>query len=317
MLNKFIASYLSFTKKERNGTILLLIIIICFSIAPFTFPFFIKEKKYDHAAFEKEIASLKIIHTDTGDIAYKRKTYTNKKYASYAGGTDYNTETAGGSLFYFDPNTLDKEGWQKLGVREKTATTILKYIAKGGSFKKAEDLHKIFGLNKNQIEKLLPFVQITNNSKPKDEVKKYDNTVYEKRQITALSVDINEGDSTAYIALPGIGSKLAQRIITFRERLGGFYSTDQIGETFGLPDSVFQKIKPMLRINNALPKQLNINTATMDELKAHPYLRYAIANAIVQYRSQHGNFVSTADLKKIMLVTEALYSKASPYLKAE
>lgn len=73
----------------------------------------------------------------------------------------------------------------------------------------------------------------------------------------------------------------------------------------------------MLRINNALPKQLNINTATMDELKAHPYLRYAIANAIVQYRSQHGNFVSTADLKKIMLVTEALYSKASPYLKAE
>ena len=117
------------------------------------------------------------------------------------------------------------------------------------------------------------------------------------------------------IALPGIGSKLAQRIITFRDKLGGFYKIEQVAETFALPDSTFQKIKNRLLLANTALKQININTATLDELKSHPYLRYAIANAIVQYRAQHGNFNSISDLKKMALVTDELFTKAAPYLK--
>jgi competence ComEA-like helix-hairpin-helix protein len=62
---------------------------------------------------------------------------------------------------------------------------------------------------------------------------------------------------------------------------------------------------------------LNINTATVDEMKLHPYIRYALANAIVQYRTQHGNFVVIADIKKIMLVTEEVFTKLEPYLTAQ
>ena len=123
-------------------------------------------------------------------------------------------------------------------------------------------------------------------------------------------------DTTALIALPGIGSKLSQRILFFRDKLGGFYKVDQVGETFGLRDSVFQLIKARFSINtSAALRQININTATLDEMKAHPYLRYAIANAIVQYRTQHGNYMAVADIKKIMLVTEDIYNKVAPYLK--
>ena len=60
-------------------------------------------------------------------------------------------------------------------------------------------------------------------------------------------VNINTADTSAFIALPGIGNKLALRIVNFRDKLGGFYSIDQIGETYGLPDSVFRKIKPILK----------------------------------------------------------------------
>ena len=114
--------------------------------------------------------------------------------------------------------------------------------------------------------------------------------------------------------MPGIGSKLAQRIIVFREKLGGFYKIDQIAETFGLADSTFQKIKPRLTINDKTIKQFNINTATIDEMKLHPYLRYNIANAIVQYRTQHGNFNNIADVKNIMIIDELLFNKISPYI---
>ncbi len=130
-------------------------------------------------------------------------------------------------------------------------------------------------------------------------------------------IDVNLADTTAYISLPGIGSKLSQRIIAFRDKLGGFHSVDQVGETYLLPDSTFQKIKSRLVISDTMVKQININLASVDEMKVHPYLRYALANAIFQYRQQHGNFNSVGDIKKIMLVTEDIFNKVAPYLSVQ
>ena len=72
----------------------------------------------------------------------------------------------------------------------------------------------------------------------------------------------------------------------------------------------------MLTIKNTELRKININTASVDEMKSHPYLRYALANAIVQYRTQHGNFTAITDLKKIMLISEEVYNRVSPYLMA-
>ena len=127
-------------------------------------------------------------------------------------------------------------------------------------------------------------------------------------------VDINTADTSAFIALPGIGNKLALRIVNFRDKLGGFYSIDQIGETYGLPDSVFRKIKPFLNLETNLVKKFNINTATKDEMKSHPYIKWNLANAIVEYRNQHGNFSSLEDLKKISLITTEVFDKIKFYL---
>jgi competence ComEA-like helix-hairpin-helix protein len=113
--------------------------------------------------------------------------------------------------------------------------------------------------------------------------------------------------------LPGIGSKLAARIVNFREKLGGFYSVEQVGETYGVPDSTFQKIKNRLVVNSEVRK-VNINLATKEELKTHPYIRWQLANAIVEYRNQHGPFKSLEDLKKIVLVDEINFKKIIPYL---
>lgn len=319
MRKHFINAYFNVSKKERNGTLLLLAVITILIIAPFLFPFFIKAKKYDHSEFEKQIATLKIKPADT-TVKYRKKFDDNDdNYQPY--NQPYENKYKAdkewkGELFYFNPNTLDEAGWQKLGVREKTIATIKNYLSKGGKFNKPEDIKKIWGINEALADKLIPYIQIE-----KKEYAAYQNReddtkpVYEKKTYSPSTIDINTADTTAFIALPGIGSKLAQRIITFRDKLGGFYKIEQVGETFLLPDSVFQKIKPRLVLNEASVKQININTATLDEFKAHPYIRYAIGNAIFQYRTQHGNFSSVNDLKKIMLVTEEVFNKILPYLK--
>ena len=85
-------------------------------------------------------------------------------------------------------------------------------------------------------------------------------------------------------------------------------------ETYGLPDSTFQKIKPYLKIENAIVRKININTATLEELKNHPYIRYNIATPIISYRNEHGFFLKIEDLKKVMAVTNEIFNKIAPYL---
>ena len=185
----------------------------------------------------------------------------------------------------------------------------MNYTSKGGRFRKADDLKKIWGIPDGFFERVHEYIEISEEVKVKVERKEFS-----KPERKPLLININYADTTALINLPGIGSKLASRIISFREKLGGFYSIEQVKETFGLQDSVFQKIKPFLQISGDL-KKININTSTKDDLKTHPYIKWNIANAIVEYRNQHGNFQSMNDLKKVSLITEEVVGKLQAYLE--
>ena len=310
---KLFSDYFSFTKKERKGIIYTLVIIIIVALSPRFFHFFVKDEVINTTQFEKEIAALEANSTKQINLPKSKEDYFNDYTPSYA-----KEETVKRELFNFDPNTASENDWVRLGIRKKTAQTIQKYISKGGKFYKSEDLKKIYGLSESDAKRLIPYVSIVDvrkNFKPFQN--KYPESQSYPKKISIQPVDINMADTSAFIALPGIGSKLSKRIIGFREKLGGFYSVDQIGETYNLPDSTFQKIKKYLTIDSKAIKKININSATVEELKAHPYINYSIANSIVQFRQQHGNFKEVNDIKKIMLITDEFFNKTSPYLLVE
>ena len=315
MWQQFLKDYFSFTKKERKGIIFIVCLILVIMILPLLFPYFIKEEKTDTTQFEKEIAQLRV---DSSSKKYYSKNDDEYQNDYTPSDKKYDSKTKA-EVFLFDPNTASVSDWIRLGIREKTANTIQKYISKGGKFYKPEDIKKIWGLSPKDAERLIPYVSIKEVKKeyPPYEQKEYSEKKNYSTKNTTLKIDINLADTSQYIALPGIGSKLSKRIIAFREKLGGFYSIDQIGETYLLPDSTFQKIKPHLIVDSKAIKKININSATVDEMKAHPYIRYQIANAIFQFRQQHGNFNSVEEMKKIMIVTDDFYNKASPYLTIE
>lgn len=314
MWQRFLKDYFFFTKKERSGIIVLILVIIFLILSPLLFPILIKEEKFDYAQFETEMAQLRIdsarkyTNKNFGNNYYPDNTYPGKKY-----------QTVKTEVFFFDPNTASVNDWIRLGIKEKTAATIQKYISKGGKFYKPEDIKKIWGLHSSDVERLLPFVRIknTSNEYPQFEKKEYTNNKFSNTPKIIQKVKINLADTTEFIALPGIGSRLSKRIIAFREKLGGFYSIDQVAETYLLPDSTFQKIRPFLVMNDNPVKKININLASVDEMKSHPYIKYNLANAIFQYRKQHGNFNSVDAVKKIMLVTDEIFNKVAPYLAIE
>ena len=257
----------------------------------------------------KEIAELKAVGEQL-----------NKEHTNHTVHEDVHSPPA--SLFYFDPNTISAEGWEQLGLRAKTIGTILKYLSKGGHFYKPDDLKKIYGLHAKDYERLEPYIRIDKRLKHPD--KNYKNETAYVRNAPAPKpaykkpqpklIDINDADTSAFIALPGIGGKLAARIIAFRERLGGFHTIEQIAETYGLPDSTFQSIRPFMVLSNPRPRQLNINTATLETLRQHPYIKWGLATAIIRYREQHGPFKSLQDLQQLAPVTPAIYHKILPYL---
>lgn len=316
-LKKFIADYFTFSKSQRNGILIALSIITISLFIRFFYSRFISFKIIPaDTTFFKQAAQLKSVDTNTSMYHNRSHFQYNEEYAdaNYNEPNDFSQrENINGKLFEFDPNTLSADDWKRLGVKDKTIQIIQNYLAKGGRFHSPEDIKRIYGLSPEQAERLLPFVHISDNLNGAAFNKSLSNT----NTHIIKNVDINNSDTSAYISLPGIGAKLAGRIIAFRNKLGGFYSIDQVKETFGLPDSTFQKIKGNLNLGTISLKKININTATAEVLKQHPYIRGNIVNAILQYRSQHGNFSSVNDLKKIDIIDDQLFNKVSPYLSIQ
>ncbi|MFL5809416.1 MAG: helix-hairpin-helix domain-containing protein [Flavisolibacter sp.] len=302
-LKKFIKDYFSFSRKERIGLLSLLVLILVIYLLPVLFE---KERKFPLEKISVLTAAVDSEEKKKVDIGTKVK----HTVFSSDGSTPIENFTDG-DLFSFDPNHLSVDGWRHLGLGEKTIKIIDRYRSKGGRFYKPEDLKKIWGMPQRFYERVKGYVVIEKEKQydrkgGKNEIKQFARNI--------AIININEADTSAWIDLPGIGSKLATRIVNFRDRLGGFYSVDQVSETFGLPDSTFQKIKPYL-IDRGEVKKININTATKDELKSHPYLKWNLANAIVEYRNQHGSFKSLDELKQIAMIDEATFRKIVMYLE--
>ena len=315
MQKGFKQDYLHYTRKEKTGTIVLLLTIGCMLFIPFIYRHFYSNAPVDESNLKDNLARLDSMKTD------KPPAYAEDENISeyYRKPTAREHETPASTLFYFDPNKLDENGWMKLGVREKTAGNILKYISKGGKFREPNDIRKIWGISPGLIEKLIPYARI-----PKEPENTYHSSFTSNRYESSINpkrepriVDINDADSAAYTELPGIGPSFAGRIVRFRNRLGGFYALSQVGETFGLPDSVFKKIGPFLKLNSSAVHMINLNTADEGTLKSHPYIRWQLAGVIIQYRNQHGNFESVDDLRKIMIITNDVFKKIAPYLKVK
>lgn len=306
--------YFTFTARERNGLLILAAIGVIAFLASRYYP--LKQPEIKKDAFQKELADLKItIDSSRGSHrSYAYKDDDNEDY--YRPKENYYTSNSKGDVFEFDPNTLDAAGWKRLGLRDKTINTIQNFLAKGYKFRQPDDLRKIYGLRPNDADRIIPYVRIAasgNSSSFSPGTPA--NTPAAPAALRVRTIDINTADTSALIALPGIGSKLAARIVTFRDRLGGFTSVNQIGETYGVPDSTFQKIKSRLVVNPAAVRKVNINTADVNQLKSHPYLKWNIANAIVNYRNQHGKFGSVNDLRKIDIITEDIFNKVAPYVE--
>lgn len=244
---------------------------------------------------------------------------------SYVGKTDAPSRPT--RLFAFDPNTATTEEFQELGIPKFLALRIEKYRQKGGKFRRKEDLRKIYDFPPVLFAKLDPYINLSGDGQRPDNSGKVfsdnperefvPNPVRETKNYTRptpTAFDINTADTAQLASLRGIGSKLSARIVKFRDALGGFHSTDQYADIFGLDSLALSELRKYGRVQTT-PKKININAATTEELNLHPYFRNRKLNeVIVRYREQHGPYTSAESMKAVRILDEATLRKWRPYL---
>lgn len=306
--------YFQFSRRERWGIYVLLCGIVIVFSAPSWLQYLFLQKHYEPVP----ISQLPVAVIDSSTEKTYTKKYYPKEYFEFDDEPErYNNDR---QLFSFDPNTISAAEWEKLGVRPKTIQTIQNYLSKGGRFRKPEDIDNIFGLSDKDVQRLLPYVQIAEQPATEKPYANSFNNHYPEQfpsKNKTIMLNINSADTLQWKLLPGIGAGYARRIVNYRSKLGGFHSIEQVAEVYGLPDSVFQKIKPQLQYEETTIAKININTATPELLVAHPYISKNLANLIVNYRKQHGPYKSLSDLKKLALVPEDIYLKINAYLATE
>lgn len=280
-MKKHIQQFLHFTKAERRGLIPFILFIACFFIIPKLPAYFSKRPEPQWTVFSAKLATLNQPKTIAKDTI---------------------------PLFYFNPNTASQQELLKLGLPEFTVRTLVNYRSKGGYFKEPKDLQKLYNLSTEDFNRIESYIRIPQVKGPKP--------TFAKKSFPKAEVDINRGTVEDWKKLRGIGTYRAERIIKFRDRLGGFTNIDQVGETYGLPDSIFQRIKPQLVLKSP-PSKLPINELTKEDLKAHPYISWKQAQVIVNYRNNHGPYQTMEDLEKVKVLDSLWIQRMEAYIRFE
>lgn len=133
----------------------------------------------------------------------------------------------------------------------------------------------------------------------KPQTKRQDPREYIPPPQRKISLDINKAGKEEWEELRGIGDYRSDRIIRFREALGGFYAVDQVSETFGLPDSVFNEIRSSLYLSAPFRK-IKINQLSYDSLHLHPYITKQMAYFIIRHRENKSVISNTDELYGIV-----------------
>ncbi|WP_182923764.1 helix-hairpin-helix domain-containing protein [Pedobacter planticolens] len=300
-MKKWLNNYFGFTKREYNALLALMAILLIISVLPYYYTtFWIKPTLISG---EEHVAIQKLILVNQQEPNY---------YAKMRNQVEDSEATPTTALFKFDPNVIDVEEWQKLGLSVKQAQSIVNYRNKGGKFYKPEDLKKMYTISPKKFEQLAPYINIQNTTTKYVKQEYAKQAPYVKKEL--VIVEINSADTLQLDEIKGVGAAFARRIAKYRDRLGGFYKKEQLLEVFGLDSIKFNEIKDQIKIDVSNLKKININTAEFDDLKNHPYLKYKQINAIIQYRKQHGKYNDIADLKKVAILTPQIIQTIAPYL---
>lgn len=296
-------AYFQFTRKERNGILFLIFFILAIWIVYFSIDSFFKPDVNDYSFFEKQI-----------DQFYNSlKDSSTKEAKSYTAIVPVDKDTC-----IVNVNKPELGHLICIGLSKHLSETWIHYIQKGGKFKQIDEVKKLWGMNDSIFYTIAPYLTISTDDNKKENKNNYTTTNqyhYKKQDEKIEMVELNSADTSQLIALPGIGSSFASRIIKYRNRLGGFYDKEQLKEIYGLNQELYEKISPYIYVDVFEVKKVNINKGDYSTLIQNPYFTKEEVKAILQFRKKYGKFNNANDLLIHQIISQDEWAKLKWYVE--
>jgi competence ComEA-like helix-hairpin-helix protein len=237
----------------------------------------------------------------------------------------YKRDTIAIRLQVFDPNTADSSTLVHLGFKPWQAKNLLKYRAKGGRYRRPEDLKRLYGMTDSMYQTLQPYIQIVRtevdslrmDSMGRDslwrDTTRYDSMPKWQHVKKDTILNLRTADTTELKMIRGVGSYRAKQIVRYRDALGGFVRVEQLREVEGM-ELVADSVLKHFVLDSANVKQLNVNSMGVRQLSRHPYLRFEDAKAIYELRRRKIKLDSIEQLYELETMSEETIKKVAPYL---
>ncbi|MFT5243736.1 MAG: competence protein ComEA [Glaciecola sp.] len=270
-------SHLSFTKKQRSGIFLLLIILLIAQCVYFFFDFSSEEldsNTQDVSVFQAEMDSLRIVKLEASKPV----------------------------IFSFNPNYITDFKGYSLGMSATEIDRLHAFRETNKWVNTAKDFQKITKVSDSLLAKISPFFKFPDwvtNPKPKTNyTNSYSNN--SKPKTFAQKKDLNTATAAQLKRIYGIGEKLSERIVAYRTKYGDFIADVQLQEVYGLSPEVIERALNDFTVKTAKPiTKININDATIDQLVTIKYIDYEIAHNIIEQRTLREGFESFNELTKV------------------
>ena len=294
---KIFKSHFWYTKNQRNGILLLLIIIIFLQLI-------LHFKNFDSQQMV-DLSQPKITSYNKQLDSLKKKSSKKKKFKIYP----------------FNPNYIsDYKGYQ-LGMNVDEIDRLLAHREQRLYVNSAKEFQTITKISDSLLQKISPFfkfpewVQKKNNNK-NNQQRYIPNSRINVSEIT--TVDINKATLKDFTAIEGVDEYISERIIKYRSKLQGFSFKEQLFEVWGLDEQMANKILSTFSIKNKpIIKKVNINTASFKEVLSNPYIDYELCVKIFDYKDEVAELQSISEIKNIEGFPIKKYNRIVLYLLAE
>lgn len=274
---KKVTSYFKFSKAERKGIALLLLLVLVLQLGYHFVDFnsFAKDSpdKLRWLALQAELDSVKEV-----SLKVEKKMYP------------------------FNPNFITDYKGYTLGMNVVEIDRLLAYRKEGKYVNSPQEFQTITKISDSLLQAISLYFKFPDWVKNKKENTGY--MYYEKKPLVKkekkVLIDINQATQEDLIKIYGIGEGISLRILKFKESLGGFVSMEQMNDVWGLSPEVIQRLNDNFKIVSPPDvKKIDINNASLKEIAEFPYFKYTLAKEIVKHRSMNGDFKNATDLTKI------------------
>lgn len=272
-------SHFKFSNSQRNGIFLLAILIVVFQCIYVFVDFSSEEIPEDTVVLEKfrqQVDSLKRVKAEIE----KPKVYP------------------------FNPNYITDFRGYTLGMSVDEIDRLLEFRAKNQWINSAKQFQEVTKISDSLLAVLEPsfsFPAWISNTKPSiDNSKNTDPNAFKLKSFEQ-KIDLNTATAQDLQKVNGIGPKLSENIIKYRNKFkGGFISEIQLQDIYGLSPEVIERIKNDFAVKTPrIIEKINLNTATREQLVTIQHIDYEIAHYIIEQRTLRDSFKSFDELLRV------------------